>query len=374
MREGLAALGQNRPDVRARALSALAHGLIFAPGAEALPAADAAIAAAREAADDQALCHALLVRTWAVRGVLPVSERLAAAEEAIAAARAVGDRFHEISVEYLLGNALLNQGDLDRAESAFGRTDFRGALEDWAIADFRTGRAVAEGRIAEAAGLSDVAHERGAALGETNDGIRALQQWTVARLTGDVDAALHWLEECGATAVGLAFPLRALTALWAGDAPKAREELAAWSGEIEPFVPKLMYYSAILYLSQLAFELDVTDALDDWREYAERFPGELIGADAGLLGAADTARGRFAALQGDLDRAVELLEAGHALHERLALPQLCVESGIDLGVVLLRRGKAGDADRATDLLQTVAELANVMGMIPAERRARAAIA
>ena len=309
-----------------------------------------------------------------MRGILPVSERLTAAEEASAAARAVGDRFHESSVEYLLANALLNQGDVDAAESVFSHMSFRGALEDWSIADFCAARAIAEGRMAEAAALSDVAHERGAALGETNDGIRALQHWTVARLTGDVDAALHWQEECGATAVGLAFPLRALTALWAGDAPKAREELAAWSREIEPLVPKLMYYSAIHYLSQLAFELDVTDALDAWSEYAERFPGELIGADAGFLGAADAARGRFAALHGDLDRAVGLIEAGHALHERLALPQLIVDTGLDLGTVLLRRGKAGDAERANELLRTTAELASRIGMAPAEQRVRALIA
>ena len=84
-----------------------------------------------------------------------------------------------------------------------------------------------------------------------------------------------------------------------------------------------------------------------WPAYAERFPGELLGADAGLLGASDAARGRFAALQGDLDRAVELLEAGHAMHERLELPQLSVETGLDLGIVLLRRAGAGDADRAS---------------------------
>ena len=59
IREGLAMLGTERPDVRARALSALAHGLILSPGAEALPAADDAIAAAREAGDDQAFLHAL---------------------------------------------------------------------------------------------------------------------------------------------------------------------------------------------------------------------------------------------------------------------------------------------------------------------------
>ena len=72
MREGLAALGTERPDVRARALSALAHGLVLTPGGVALPEADVAVAAADQAGDEQALCHALLVRAWAVRGVLPV--------------------------------------------------------------------------------------------------------------------------------------------------------------------------------------------------------------------------------------------------------------------------------------------------------------
>ena len=137
MREGLAGLGTDRPDVRARALSALAHGLVLAPGGVALPEADAAVAAAREAGDAHALCHALLVRAWAVRGVLPVSQRLDAANEAVAAARAADDRFHEISSNYLLGNALLNNAELDDAAVAFVATDFRGALEDWAIADYR---------------------------------------------------------------------------------------------------------------------------------------------------------------------------------------------------------------------------------------------
>ena len=120
------------------------------------------------------------------------------------------------------------------------------------------------------------------------------------------------------------------------------------------------------------FELGPVDGLEAWPEYAERFPGELLGADAGLIGASDAARGRFAAAQGDLDRAVELLEAGHALHERLELPQLSVESGLDLGIVLLRRDGPGDGDRAMELSRATAELASAIGMIPSEARARAA--
>ncbi|MDP9333461.1 MAG: hypothetical protein M3Q30_09155 [Actinomycetota bacterium] len=99
----------------------------------------------------------------------------------------------------------------------------------------------------------------------------------------------------------------------------------------------------------------------------------MLGADAGLIGASDAVRGRFAAVRGDLDRAVELLEAGHAMHTRLGLLQLSVETGIDLGILLLRRDQPGDADRATELLRSTAALANTIGMIPAETRARALI-
>jgi hypothetical protein len=374
MREGLAALGNNRADVRARALSALAHGLVLEPGGAALPEADAAISAAREAGDDRALCHALLVRAWAVRGVLPVSERLAAAMEAVETARAAGDRYHEISSQYLLGNGLLNGGDLEGAEAAFVATDFRGALEGWSISDFRASRALAEGRLEEAAALADVTHTLGTALGDTNDGIRALQRWSISRYTGDFDAAARWHDECAATAVGLVFPTAAMAALAAGNEREARELLASWVRDIQPLVPEIMRYSAIHWVSQLAFELDTYEGLELWPEYAERFPGELLGADAGLLGAADAARGRFAALAGDVARAVELLEAGHALHERLSLHQLSVESGIDLGAVLLRRDRPGDRARGVDLLRTTADMAQTIGMVPAAARARSLMA
>ena len=161
---------------------------------------------------------------------------------------------------------------------------------------------------------------------------------------------------------------------WAIADFRASFALAAWARDIQDLVPEIMRYSTIHYVSQLTFELGPLEGLEAWPEYAERFPGELLGADAGLIGASDAARGRFAAVAGDLDRAVELLEAGHAMHAHLELPQLRVESGLDLGIVLLRRDQAGDRDRATALLRTTAELAGAIGMVPAEAQARALIA
>ena len=371
MREGLAALGTDRADVRARTLSALASGLILAPGAVALPEADAAVAAAREAGDDHALSDALFTRAWAVRGVLPIDERTRAADDALAMARTVANRLTEVGVQYVRASALLNQGDLAGAETSFATTDFRGGLEGWAIADFEASRAIAEGRFAEAPELADVAHRLGSALGDTNDGIHALQQWTIARATGDFDSARRWHEEAAATAVGLTLPTAAVTALAAGDAAGACELFATWACDIYPLLPPIMHYSAISWISHLAFEFGSVEGIDGAPEYAERFSGELLGSDAAILGAADVAIGRFAAVQGDLDRAVELLDAGHEMHVRLGLHHCTIESGLDLGIVLRRRAQPGDADRATELLRSTSELAHTIGMAPAEARARA---
>ncbi len=374
MREGLTALGTARPDVRARVLSALAHGLILSPGG-ALREADEAVAAAREAEDDPALPAVLGVRTWAVRGVLPVADRQRAAEEAIRAAQANNSRYHELGASYHLATARLNQGDLDDAQATFLRSsEFRGALDGWAIADYRAAHALATGQFGEAVRLSESAHQLGTALGDTNDGIHSIQRWSAARLTGDFIAAQTWQQRCVATAIGLVTPTGPLTALDMGDEQAARASLNAWLREVEPLVPPISRYTDLGFVARLALHLDSLDGLEGYAEYAEGFPGELLGSDAGIIGAADAARGCFAAVRGDLDRAVELLETGHAFHERLELHQLAVESGLDLGIVLLRRSATGDQDRAVALLTTTAALAERIGMKPARARAAAIIA
>jgi len=371
IREGLSALGTGRPDIRARALSALAQGLILSPGG-ALHEADEAVAAAREVGDDPALCHALLVRAWAVRGVLPAADRQRAAEEALAAARTNDDRYHELGSHYQLANAWLNQGDLERAKTGFLQTsEFRGALEGWAIADFRATYAIAQGRFEEADELSDAAHRLGGALGDTNEGIHALQRWTSALVTGNGEASRRWQQQCATTAIGRVIPTDSVTVLELGDEHEARELLAAWVQGVPPLLPEIMRYAIIHYVSRLAFHLDALTGLEELVDYAERFPGEMLGSDAGLMGAADAARGRFAAVLGNLDAAVTLLEAGHALHTRLELHQLSVESGLDLGTVLLRRNQGDDRDAATELLEKTAHLAGDLGMTPAQAQADA---
>jgi class 3 adenylate cyclase len=371
IREGLAELPPDRPDVRAQALALLAHALLLAPGG-ALTEADQAVAAAREVGDAQVLGDALGVRAWAVRGVLPAEERQRAAQEALDFAIARRDRVNEFGALYHLGNSQLTRGDLVAARAAFLRgSEFTGALQGWAACDFDASYALAQGRFAEADALSEDAHRLGAALGDTNDFVHAYQRWSAALATGDLAAARTWQEHVAATAAGLAVPTAPVTHLAAGDDAATRAALSSWIHDIEPLVPHLVRFVSVHYVSLLSFRLETLDGLTHFIDYSERFAGELLGSDAGLAGAADAARGRFAAARGDLDTAATLLETGHSLHQRLELHKLSVESGIDLGRVLLRRGGPGDRESAQQLLGRAVALAERLGMAPALTEAQA---
>ncbi len=370
IREGLAGLTPDQLGVRALAQAALAHGLILAPGG-ALVEADEAIKIAREAGAEQALMQALLVRAWAVRGVLPAPERQRAAEEALAATLEAGDRFRELATRYHLANARLNLGDFDTAAAEFRVTsEYRGALEGWAIADFDATLALARGEFDTADALADAAHALGTSLGDTNDAVRAGQHWLSARYRGDVDSARAWNDQALLTAIGSAVPTTAATLIAAGDLAAARTEFRAWGKAVRGLLSPLMYFIVAAYVAQIAFALDETDGLDEYADYAERFPGEILGSDAQIVSAADVSRGLFAALHGRLDDAVTLIGAGHALHERLELHALAVNSGIDLATVLLRRDTSGDRDRAVGVLKIAADLGQTLGMTPSAARAR----
>jgi len=269
---------------------------------------------------------------------------------------------------------LLNQGDLEGAAATFLQvSEGRGALEGWPIAAFRAARALAQGQLSEASELADLAHRLGAALGDTNDAVQAMQRWTVARMTGDLVAAVEWQQRSTTTAIGRVFPGAAMNALAAGDEAEARSLLATWARLVKPHAPAFMWYWIVHYVSVLALRLDDLTGIEEFVDYAEGFGGELLGDDVLIGGAADATRGRFAAVQRRFDDAITLLEDGHLLHQQLGLRALTVESGIDLGAVLLRSKGLGDRDRdrASEILGETARLAEELGMTPAQAEANA---
>jgi hypothetical protein len=373
LRDALDALPADEVQARARVSAGLAHSLLFAPGNLALDAADAAIEAAERAGDDVALNTALVVRAWTVRGALPVDARVEAAERSIAAAVQNGLRYDEVSSKYLLGGALIGLGDLDGAERTYAEaSDFSGAMEGWAVVHYRAARAFAEGRFADGEELSQRAHELGFALGETNEALRLFQAGMAALAVGDFVTARKLMTSGGATSVGSVTPVDVMLGL-VDDPSSVPVHLRRWATEVEPLAANLLKIAAAVPLARAAFAVGEFAGLERYASYLDGFSGEFLGTDSWLGGSVDWCRGLFAAVDGHLDDAVELVTLGHEMHVDLALHARVAESGLDLGLILLQRDRGDDRERATSLLSATEQLATRLGMEPTAASARDAL-
>jgi tetratricopeptide (TPR) repeat protein len=95
----------------------------------------------------------------------------------------------------------------------------------------------------------------------------------------------------------------------------------------------------------------------------------VTGSAALCFGSASRYLGLLAAQAGDLEQAVAYLEEGLAQNRSMgALPQVA-RSYLNLAEALLRRGRAGDPDRALDLLARAALEARSLGMTALATRA-----
>ena len=367
MREALERLGDDHPVTRARTSAAIALGQLLAPGDAGLKAADEAVALARASGDSVALGNALGARAWSVRGWLPVARRREAAEELAAAGRRFGIRGLETGAAYQLGTALLNAGDLDGADAAYvtSASGLAGvALENWAPVNFRSSRAYAEGRYAEGDALAVQAFDLGQGLGETNEGIDSVRILLSCAERGDWSSAEGALERLEPNAFGLVGPYRALFAVETGDREAGRIALKAWAEHVFPQLPGMLRYLGAATAVTVAARLGEVEHVPALAEYLTPFRGELIASDAWIFAAVDHLLGLCAALSGQLDEAVERLGEGHAMYEQLGLHARAVKSGLDLGRVLLERGKSGDRATGEAHLRRAAESAERLGMRP----------
>jgi class 3 adenylate cyclase len=363
LREALDALPDEEIHIRASVAAGMAHALILAPGAAGLAAADEAVTLAEESGDMSALQRALIALAWSAGGSIPAAERIAVGQRAVELARQRGDRSAEGASTYLLARSVLASADVNRALELFRDIDMRGALEDWAITQVSASHAYAQGRFEEAENLSARAHELGAALGDTNDAVRAGHALNAAVDVGDHQAATRWLAAADVTLVGASAPYAALLA--ASESPQAgAEALTRWARDIDPQLPELFRSATSAMAAGIAFLIGDRCRADACADHLELFAGELIANESWINGAADWFRGLFAAVDGRLDAAVTLVEAGHAMHIDLDLHARTVCSAHDLAAILLRRGEPGDLDRAEGLLAEVGSLGAELGMTP----------
>jgi len=374
MREALAGLGDGHPVVRARTSASIAFGQILAPGDAGLQLANEAVALARASGDATALCDALGARGWSMIGWRPAAERHAAAEETVATGREHGIKGAEAGGLYVLGKATVGAGDLDAADATFeaSTAGYSGmVLAGWATVNFRSSRAYAEGRYADGDALGAQAYELGVGLGDTNEIVDSARIMLTSLERGDRATAERAFERVEATAIGMFGPYRAVLALATGDDGAARAAIGAWINEVFGLLPgllRLLYAGVAVPVAVRLREVECASVLG---EYLTPFRGELVGDDALIYGAVDHLVGACAAVSGRFDEAVELIRSGHAQHERLGLHARAVQSGLDLGRVLLERGAPSDREAGEAHLRHTADLAGRLGMTPYAHEAAA---
>ena len=205
MREGLAGLGEGDDLDRARVTAALANALVLAPGDEALVLSEEAERLAKDVGDDQARYMALSGWAWALRSRGRSADLIRVASTNVQHGDAVGRPDWEYTACYLLGEGLIESGELDAAVEEFERAAaFPGVLHGWAPVVYAASRALSAGRLDEAEELIERAAPLGAALGETNDVIVWTQQLTLAMARAQYDDARAWMDRLDQTVFGVA--------------------------------------------------------------------------------------------------------------------------------------------------------------------------
>jgi hypothetical protein len=174
-----------------------------------------------------------------------------------------------------------------------------------------------------------------------------------------------------ATALGVAGPYQSWVMAETGDLDAARQAFEFWMEHVFPQVPGVLRYLGAAVAVPIAARLGDAENATILGEYLSRFRGELVGTDAWINFAVDHSLGLCAATTGQLDEAIELLAAGHAMYERLGLRARAVVGGLDLGRALLQRGGTGDRDAGEAHIRTTVGLAEQLGMTPKAREAAA---
>ncbi|MSO79387.1 MAG: adenylate/guanylate cyclase domain-containing protein [Acidimicrobiia bacterium] len=170
MREGLAGLADGDVFNRARVTAALANALVLAPGDEALVLAEEAERLAQEAGDAESRNVALLGWMWGLRSRGRAADLCRIANTGVEHSIAAGRPDWEFNARYLLGEGLIESGDLDAGVVEMDLAgEFPSVLHGWAPVVYAASRALASGRLDEAEELAARAAPLGAALGETND-------------------------------------------------------------------------------------------------------------------------------------------------------------------------------------------------------------
>ncbi|WP_232668745.1 ATP-binding protein [Pseudonocardia sp. TRM90224] len=331
---------------------------------------DAAAAHARSTGDDATLTRSLLTRHDAIWDPGTARERLAICAELDAVAARTGDDELRAHAGVLRTTALLETGDPRAVDEHAGvaALAFAGGRPR-----LRFDAVVMQAMIAALTGrfaLSDALLDEAAALGEQPHVHSTIlcghARWSVALLRGEHDHAERLVDEL--TAAGHLSPhlLRAVTGLERGepgavDAALAHLDLVESHGGgayIRWFSPLGLRFRA-----QAAAAAEDSGRRDAVRSaLAAHVDGWAVTAAVAVDGPLRLWSAQLDAADGRWDAAVDGFRAARAAADRLGARPWSVRAGAELGVVLRKRGRAGDLAEAERLVADVGREASDIGM------------
>ena len=380
LRAAAAALTDANADraLRARVEAALGQALVYGGHvAEGAAVATAAVELADQAGNPAAVAAALIAWRAGQQGPDRLEARLAATLRAARAADVAADEGLYVEAVRLGLVDLLQAGQLDEADEAVGAVaamieHAREPLYLWYPPMWRAMRALFDGRLDTAARCVERFRVVGRRVGYADvEKVYALQLFLLRRERGDLGALRPLLERMAPSVSGAGDPnfdiLLGLADLDAGDPAAARAMLGELAGAgFERQLRNQAKAPLLALAAEGCARLGITAAVAPVTAELAPWAGRnlVVGSGAACAGSATHYLGLMAALAGDLDLAVERLEAAGAQHEAWRVAPYLARSRAAEAAVRTRRGAPGDAGRAATLLGEARAVATAAGLDP----------
>jgi eukaryotic-like serine/threonine-protein kinase len=373
-----AALDRVGPDDsidRARLLSWLGQEYLWIdPQGRARELFEAANEMARRLGDDRTLGFTLSRGAFVDLDPDAAVHMIETQTEVLELAGRVGDRELELRAHVLRLAGHLALGDIpavDRDLESYAHlaTELRQPQHLWHVPLLRGMRAMIDGRF-EAA--EEFAAEVRAG-GERAQEPLAQQFFTIQaalrfRLEGRLDEIAPAIEQLAARypAIVAWRIAAALTHADRGQLDEARAEFERIAADDFTAIPVIaaQWMTAVAILCEIASALGDAERAEKLHSMLEPFRGQTVvaGRAAACWGPISRSLGVASATAGKLDRAVEELEDGIALSERMGDRPFLAQAHLNLAQVLLDRNSRGDHERALELLDRCLDAAQEMGM------------
>ena len=379
LESAILAVGHDQPALRARLMANLGLELVWMPDRQRrVELSNEALTAAQRIGDPATLAHVLLARDYTIAVPDNVRERLANTETLLELADVLGDPVVACRAWHLRFRSAMELADIVEAERSLATNkalvvDLAQPALMWAMRLQEAGIALLRGQLHTAEEHMVAAYETGMATGQPDAPVFLLaQEISLAFEQGclaDVEErVLQLLEATGLPTVKAMYGLLLLESDRGRDARLIFEDLAD-SGFAAPFD-----FLWLRYMTDCAFLCaHLQDVPRAARLYSLLEPyGDLVViiAQGGVMsGSVAHYLGMLATVTGSFEEADARFAAAVTTHQRIGARTWVARSRLEWAHMLLTRRRAGDTDRARELLGQALATARERGFANVERRA-----